>query len=146
MKSAFKKAVLLPSLLWFSFYLASFLFGYTAYPIVLEASSTGTINLLLAIFFGLWIGIESFGSYKLSRAIGYAFLVSFVMGAVQVLVAFVLINTSQAFLTLATYIYNVGLISAPIINVQVSIWLGIIFAGVLGSAVGYSLISKIKTK
>ncbi len=146
MKAAFKKAILLPFTIWLLIYLVSFVFGYAPYPDFLELSSVSTPEIILALFFGLWIGTESFGNYGLPKTLGYAIMVSFIIGFAEVLIAVVLISTSQTFLYFSTYLYTEGMVVAPIVSIDFGRWLGIILFTVAGTGVGYTFMSKIKTR
>jgi hypothetical protein len=146
MKSGSIRVLFAPVVLWLLFYLVSFIFGFLPFPNILQAPPTFATPLLIALFFGLWIGIESYGNFKLMKTLVYAFIISFLVGLIQVLITEALINFSPLFLNYTTYIYTQGIVVAPIFSESIGIWIGMIFGTTLAAGVGFALISKLKSR
>lgn len=145
----YKNVVIYPLTLWLIIYIISFLFGYTEYPdLTQQAMLNDASPFIMAIAFGFWIGSESRNSgFNFHQTMANTLIVSFVVGAVAVLLTVVLINTSPVFLTYATQFYaKANTVTAPIINLVVSTWGGNIFTAVPAAAAAYSFLNATNNK
>lgn len=139
--------VLIPMTLWIAFKVVAFLFGFTPWPDIAQLALLGnTYPFISALGFGLWIGAASRDKFTLSSAIRNAFMVAFVVGFMELLLAVILINSSQSFVAYATSVYpqlqdEVGV---PMINLVVSTWIGGMFVIVPAAAAGYLLLKERK--
>jgi hypothetical protein len=122
----------------------AFLFGFSAWPDITQmVLLAATYPFLIAFVFGLWIGAESKHEFSFYVALQNAFIVSFAVGVVQVLLTIILINNSPLFVVYSTTLYQSRLAEPmPIIDLVVSTWLGGIFVCLPAAAASYTFLFK----
>jgi hypothetical protein len=139
-----KRAVIYPLTLWIVFLILAFLLGFTSWPNITQMSLLGdAFPSIIGIAFGLWIGAESKNEFSFAGALQNAFIVSFLVGMIELLLTIVLINNSPLFVTYSTAVYhNRETVPMPLIDLVVSTWIGIIFVCLTASAASYSFLSR----
>ena len=140
--AAFLHAVALPMLLWLSFIVISFFFGFTSYPdLAQQQMLSNSAPFIITFAFGLWIGAESFRNFSFRMTLFNAFIVSFIVGLVTVLLTSLLVNDSGIFLTYATSIYSkTTVVSTPLIDLAISTAISNIFTALASTAAAYALL------
>jgi hypothetical protein len=143
-----KKAIFYPLTLWLLFTIIAFLFGFSAWPDITQmVLLSASFPFFIAFAMGLWIGAESKNEFSFYVALQNAFIVSFVVGIIDVLLTIILINNSPTFVVYSTTLYQAKLaVPMPIIDLVVSTWLGGIFVCLPASAASYTFLVKSQRK
>lgn len=138
------RVIFYPLTIWLIFKFVAFLFGFTSAPDLAQGALLGGSSFpgLTALAIGLWIGAWSGRDFKLEGTLLNAFLVSFTVGFVELLLTIILINNSPTFVTYVTSLYSANsTVSAPIINLTISTWVGGMFTAISAAAAGYVFVS-----
>lgn len=143
-KPKFNRMMIYAALVWFIFYIISFLLGFTSYPdLAYELLLGNTAPLVIAAFFGLWMGASGFGEFKLSEVMATVVVVAFLIGVANLMFTVCLINNSLTFLIYAnTALISFNMVSQPILNQVISTWIGCIFVVVPAAGAAYLLLAK----